>query len=76
MTRENALQTLADAKTDGKPRFTQAQLDEYVGEAEHQDGLGYWKQFRDPDSLVEDVRLYFECKGATTVGPEGSDGEA
>jgi hypothetical protein len=33
---------------------------EYVREAEHQDGNGYWRQFRTPELLFEDVRLYLD----------------
>lgn len=35
-------------------------VDEYVGEAEHQDGYGYWNQFATAAELIEDFDLYCE----------------
>jgi len=32
--------------------------EEYIQEAEHQDGAGYWDQFADSTEMWEDFRLY------------------
>lgn len=33
-------------------------VEEYIAEAEHQDGYGYWDQFKNIDELLEDFDLY------------------
>lgn len=38
-------------------------VEEYVGEAEHQDGEGYWDNFRTAAEVCEDFRLYREIAG-------------
>jgi hypothetical protein len=65
MTRESAIQVLTE-----EDRFTPEQVREYVDEAEHQDGEGYWNQFTDPDSLKDDVRLYFEMAEIAKTEPD------
>ena len=43
-----------------------ADLAEYTREAEHQDGAGYWRQFKTADLLYADIILYIKAKEATT----------
>jgi len=35
-----------------------AKAQEYVDEAEHQDGYGYWDQFNTLEEVIEDFDLY------------------
>jgi hypothetical protein len=37
--------------------------EEYVTEAEHQDGLRYWDQFETPQDAADDFRLYEDVSG-------------
>jgi hypothetical protein len=37
-----------------------ALVEEYIGEAEHQDGEGYWSQFSSLEELFADFDLYVE----------------
>lgn len=39
------------------------EIKEYVDEAEHQDGYGYWNQFAYPWELYEDMVRYFGSRG-------------
>lgn len=32
--------------------------EEYIAEAEHQDGTGYWAQFASAELVIEDFRLF------------------
>lgn len=34
---------------------------EYIDEAEHQDGAGYWAQFESISSVLADVKMYHSC---------------
>lgn len=34
-------------------------LEQYIAEAEHQDGLGYWDQFASPDQVLDDFLSYW-----------------
>lgn len=57
------LKTLPSQYINGlKERFpNDAELiTEYVQEAEHQDGDGYWEQFQSIEEVVEDFNLYKE----------------
>ena len=42
-------------------------VDEYIGEAEHQDGYGYWNNFKNVKEFVKDFELYVD---ATPDTPE------
>lgn len=37
-----------------------AYVDDYVGEAEHQEGEEYWLMFADADEAVRDFKLYVD----------------
>jgi hypothetical protein len=37
-------------------------VNEYVDEAEHQDGFGYWNQFKDANDVQEDFDIYRESR--------------
>lgn len=57
---------LSDPRLQGFPRDL---IDEYILEAEHQEGLEYWDLFETPDDLITDVTLYQE-----NLGDKGLDG--
>lgn len=46
----------AKIKTDA----TDDEIAEYVGEAEHQDGDGYWEKFHTLAAAIKDFRLYLK----------------
>jgi hypothetical protein len=52
----------AQAKRILQGNFPAAQAEEYISEAEHQDGRGYWKNFATAAELMADFRLYFSEK--------------
>lgn len=39
-----------------------ATMDEYIDEAEHQDGYGYWRKFKQMSECLEDMALYIQSK--------------
>lgn len=43
-----------------KGKFSEAWIDEYVSEAEHQDGNGYWLNFASAEEVVKDLKVYVE----------------
>jgi hypothetical protein len=47
---------LAAVIADG--RFNESDIRDYVEEAEHQEGIGYWEQFDTADELIIDIELY------------------
>ena len=53
MTREQGLETLR-----GLSFADQAKVEEYIREAEHQEGVEYWSMFATPDELIADFNLY------------------
>jgi hypothetical protein len=40
--------------------FRPYELEDYIDEAEHQDGTAYWTQFTDGRQLMEDVIMYYQ----------------
>jgi len=39
--------------------YTAEQIEDYVLEAEHQEGASYWSQFKSAEELLKDVALYY-----------------
>lgn len=52
-----------------------ARAEEYIREAEHQDGLGYWNQFTTQEELEADVKLYFSAKDDGSPPVQGGQGD-
>lgn len=47
---------------------------EYINEAHHQDGYGYWDEFADVQELIEDFQLYLDNRVDDDDGePLGAD---
>ena len=40
-------------------KYTHEQIEDYINECEHQDGLEYWEQFKSVSELYRDVELYY-----------------
>lgn len=40
--------------------FTDEEVDEYISEAEHQDGESYWSQFANVRDAIADFVLYWQ----------------
>lgn len=40
--------------------YSSEMVEEYINEAEHQDGDGYWKNFASVDEAVADFQLYYQ----------------
>lgn len=57
--------TCIAALTDALPDHLEV-IQEYVLEAEHQDGYGYWDQFSTTPEVVDDFNLYMENRADAT----------
>ena len=51
--------TIAQQRRDALRTRVQAVTEEYINEAEHQDGRAYWYQFNNNEEVLFDFALYF-----------------
>ena len=69
---DSAVKLVDQEKSEERKAFLKAlesMVNEYIEEAEHQEGTDYWEDFGPAESLVEDFALYItESKEAPPTG--------